>query len=431
MERNCPEIGLIRLGLLLLLLTFAVSANSTTELSPGDAQRLYQTTQGAIYQIRIIEKDSGNKTAIGSGFQISADGLVASNFHVVAQAVSEPEQYLVQALRADGILISAAIITLDVINDLAILKLDQAGESWLSLSDRQMEKGARLYSVGNPHDLGMTVIEGTYNGIVDHSLYKRVLFSGSLNPGMSGGPSIDADGQVVGVNVATAGNQISFLVPVQRLKTLYRSVEGVAVTRANWDALIEHQLLTNQQALVTDLLTAPWPLVPLGNLTVPDEITDYIRCWGDSKTSSETKFRLVQRNCSLDEAIFLDPYFSTGTLRFSYYWLQTDELNQFQFYHQMQRLFYSDAWQYHQQESVTDYECRNRFVEVADKPWKIRWCARRYVRYPKLMDVTFSLASLAYDDQGMLIQFSISGVDESNARDITQRFLDTLQWPSS
>ena len=45
----------------------------------------------------------------------------------------------------------------------------------------------------------------------------NILFSGSLNPGMSGGPTLNEQGSVIGVNVATSGNEISFLVPAQYL----------------------------------------------------------------------------------------------------------------------------------------------------------------------------------------------------------------------
>ena len=55
--------------------------------------------------------------------------------------------------------------------------------------------------MGNPHDLGMTIIEGTYNGLIQTSRFQKILFSGSLNSGMSGGPAMDDKGRVIGVGV--------------------------------------------------------------------------------------------------------------------------------------------------------------------------------------------------------------------------------------
>ena len=77
-----------------MLLAMSASARET-----DDANRLYGSHKDAIYQVRIIEKSSGNKASIGSGFQISADGLVASNYHVVAEAVKKPDGYLIEYLQ--------------------------------------------------------------------------------------------------------------------------------------------------------------------------------------------------------------------------------------------------------------------------------------------------------------------------------------------
>ena len=64
------------------------------------------------------------------------------------------------------------------------------------------------------------MVPGPTNGLVEHSYEDRLLFSGSLNPGMSGGPSLNSQGDVIGVNVATAGSQLSFLVPVKKVKRM-------------------------------------------------------------------------------------------------------------------------------------------------------------------------------------------------------------------
>src|SRR4029077_10835207 len=102
----------------------------------------------------------------------------------------------------------------------------QAGRAVLRLRrDRdgaRPAQGERLYSMGNPLDLGFTVNEGTYNGLVGRSYNERIHFTAALNPGMSGGPTVTAGGLVVGINVATRrdGQLISFLVPARFAATL-------------------------------------------------------------------------------------------------------------------------------------------------------------------------------------------------------------------
>ena len=112
------------------------------------------------------------------------------------------------------------IVHVDVVHDLAILSTEIKATDFLTLATQEPAKGDRVYSIGYPYDLGVTVVPGTYNGLIPHSASPRVHFTGSLNPGMSGGPAFNGDDEVIGVNVATSGNQVSFLVPVHNLHDL-------------------------------------------------------------------------------------------------------------------------------------------------------------------------------------------------------------------
>lgn len=393
------------------------------------ANRLYDAHKDAIYQVRIIEKSSGNKASIGSGFQISADGLVASNYHVVAEAVKKPDGYLIEYLASDGSKGSMRLLAVDVLHDLALLQHERKDTPWLNLRDNELRKGTRIFSLGNPHDLGMTVIEGTYNGLVEHSLYEHVLFSGSLNPGMSGGPTIDRDGRVIGVNVSTAGNQISFLVPVGYLKTLLDNRQSTADTQ-DWNPVLEQQLLAHQDDYINRLLDSDWKQEPLGDVTVPTEIAPYVKCWGDKSDDKETLYQLTNRICNVDESLFLGSYFTTGSFRFQYQWFETEQLNRFRFYSQLESLFYLDMNNNAYKDDVTPFACEDRFVDVQGKPWKVHWCVRRYKRFPALHDVAVAMASLASNRKGMLVNFSVAGVSRENALRLTQRFIGALQWKS-
>lgn len=116
------------------------------------------------------------------------------------------------------------LLAFDAIHDLALVKTGSpgavAGRPPLRFRPRDvpMAQGERIYSLGNPLDVGFAVIEGTYNGLVERSFYPTIFFAGSLNPGVSGGPTLDQQGQVMGINVAarTDGEQVSF--PVTRCR---------------------------------------------------------------------------------------------------------------------------------------------------------------------------------------------------------------------
>ena len=60
--------------------------------------------------------------------------------------------------------------------------------------------GLKQFAMEN--DIGLTIVQGSFSGRLQRSLYDRLHFTGSINPGMSGGPALNAQGAVVGVNVA-------------------------------------------------------------------------------------------------------------------------------------------------------------------------------------------------------------------------------------
>jgi len=97
--------------------------------------------------------------------------------------------------------VTLELLDLDVIHDLAVVKSESNRGKPLEIAEVP-DKGARLFSLGNPLDLGFSIVTGTNNGIMAQDEDGNILFSGSLNQGMSGGPTLDESGKVVGINVA-------------------------------------------------------------------------------------------------------------------------------------------------------------------------------------------------------------------------------------
>src|SRR5690606_26359223 len=146
-------------------------------------------------------------------------------------------------------------------------------------------------------------------------------FSGSLNPGMSGGPALGRDGRVVGINVSTAGNQISFLVPVEHLKALHdRHVAspGAEDFLSSAAAHIGGQLLESQARNMETLLSAGWESMPFGPLVVPGRIHPALKCWGARAHEDGDPFRHYASLCETQDTIFLDDGFHTGTYGYRY-----------------------------------------------------------------------------------------------------------------
>jgi serine protease Do len=171
------------------------------------AERLYAAARPKLLQIRTLLAAAGQQSSIGSGFLVSANGLAITNYHVVSQFALEPATYRLEYMAADGSRGDVALLAIDVPNDLAVVRVDKRDAPFFQFDARALTegvpKGEHLYSMGNPLDLGFTIVEGTYNGLVERSYNERIHFTGAVNPGMSGGPAVAGDGRVVGINVAT------------------------------------------------------------------------------------------------------------------------------------------------------------------------------------------------------------------------------------
>ncbi len=158
----------------------------------------------------------------GSGFFVSAEGLILTNKHVV----SEPDaSYTV--LTTDGKKYDAKVLATDPVNDLAIVKVDIKDAPFLKLADSsKIQIGQRVIAIGN--SLGQyqnTVTTGIISGIGrkivaggndgSEQLSGVIQTDAAINPGNSGGPLLNLSGEVVGINTAIdqQGQLVGFAIP--------------------------------------------------------------------------------------------------------------------------------------------------------------------------------------------------------------------------
>ncbi|MBI1216670.1 MAG: serine protease [Alphaproteobacteria bacterium] len=405
-----------------------------------EAERIYQDYGNAIYQVQVIDKASDKKTVIGSGFQFNAQGMIATNYHVVSEAIRHPEgnrlEYLHDTDTKGGgpeNRGSLKILIADVVHDLAILQMDKPGKSWVELGSSHLPKGTKIFSLGNPHDIGFTIIEGTYNGLTPDSFFDHIHFSGSLNPGMSGGPALGHDGRVVGINVSTAGNQISFLVPVEPLRRLLltyidKGKDYDFIGHAN--AEIESQLLDSQQKNISRILKSKWESKPFGPFMVPGRIFNAFKCWGGSDTEDKKLVKSYSLTCLSQDQLFLNENFDTGAFLYRYDSIVAKKgLHPLRFYsyytgqYSMPVNGYSNAGE----GDVTNFECNDSFVDLAGARWKASFCVRQYKKYPKLYDMHLYMAQVDADRQGMMVSAVAQGVSRANALKLAGRFMTEIK----
>lgn len=172
----------------------------------------------------------------GSGFFVSADGLIVTNKHVVDQKNVE---YTV--FTNDGKKHVAKVIARDPVLDIALIKVEGNNFTYLSLGNSDaLEVGQSVIAIGNAlaefrntvsvgviSGLGRSVVAGDSSGkseLLDHVIQTDA----AINPGNSGGPLLDLYGRVIGVNVAVAsGSQnIGFALPINSIKGVIESVKA-------------------------------------------------------------------------------------------------------------------------------------------------------------------------------------------------------------
>ena len=160
--------------------------------------------------------------AQGSGFFISQDGYVVTNNHVVEHAVD------VQLVTDSGKTLEAKVVGTDPRSDLALLKVKDGGDfPYVKLSDAKPRIGDWVLAIGNPFGLGGTVTAGIVSAQgrdIGSGPYGDFLqIDAPMNPGNSGGPTFNGNGEVVGVNTAiyspSGGNVgIAFAIPASTVK---------------------------------------------------------------------------------------------------------------------------------------------------------------------------------------------------------------------
>jgi len=402
-----------------------------------ETEEVYARFAEAVVKIEVTEKTSGAKALIGSGFFIDDSGVLATNYHVIERLIHKPERYGATWNPEEGEPGSVVVLAVDIVHDLALVRADEAGEVvTLPLAEEEPPRGRRLYAMGYPHDISQTIVEGTFNGLLENSLYEKIHFTGSINPGMSGGPTITEEGAVVGINVATAGEQVGFLVPSAKLATLISSLEARTEDPTPEELVAEtrQQILDHQEAYLGDLFTDADSQFDLGSFSVPTEPKPFFDCWGDaSEVDTDVLYSWKQHECSTDDYLFISGSHSSGVVKFRHRWLESTELGAFRFYSAYASSFGQNyAWFRASEKDVTGYRCTKEFIEHSELKWDAVLCLRAYKNLSGLYDAVFKVASLHDELVGFESSLVLGGVSFETAQQVARRYLERISWqPSS
>jgi len=167
--------------------------------------------------------------AQGSGFIVTADGYILTNNHLVG----ETEKVSVKL--SDGRTVDAKVIGADPDSDVAVIKVEAEGLPFLELADSAgLEVGEWVIAIGNPFGLSHTVTAGIVSakgrsslGVANYEDFIQT--DAAINFGNSGGPLLNLDGKVVGINTAIIGPGgnigIGLAIPINMAKDIYTQLK--------------------------------------------------------------------------------------------------------------------------------------------------------------------------------------------------------------
>jgi S1-C subfamily serine protease len=408
----------------------APAGNTAAAVSAG-GQRIFQDVRSRLLQVRTLLRDQDSQASVGSGFIVDSDGLAITNYHVVSQFALRPTRYRLSYTSADGRAGAVQLLAIDAVHDLALVRLappqDEPRATWPALTFRPtgepLARGERIYSLGNPLDVGFAIVEGNFNGLVERSYLPQLFFAGSLNPGMSGGPALDASGRVIGVNVAARrdGEQVSFLVPAEFARVLLERGRSAAPMQGAAHAEISRQLRSHQSGLVERFIAQPWRSANHARYRVPVPQETFMRCWGSASPARDKHLTFERSDCVMDSAVFVDEALLTGTLTVRHEAYEGSKLGALRF-----ARMYGDSFRnenFFAGRSATPPQCKERFVDSGGLPLRVVACLSALKRIEGLFNLSVLATSVDHSTQGVQGRLDVRGVDFAGAMKLVDHYL--------
>ena len=228
------------IGVTVVLSVAAVAAADAAETPPGGpaqpavepnvntVEAIAKQVRDSIVTIRFSGRGGGDQ-GLGTGFVIAADGLIATNYHVIGEArpvsveLSDGSRHDVTAIHAS-----------DRAADLAIVRIAKQGLAPLSLGvPETLLDGEEVVAVGNPHGLERSVVAGRVSGKREIDGRSMIQLAIPIEPGNSGGPLLDREGKVHGILTmkSLVTPFLGFAVGVDQLQPLIDRPNPISIDR--------------------------------------------------------------------------------------------------------------------------------------------------------------------------------------------------------
>lgn len=410
---------------MILLLAAALAAQAPRALTESTFDRV----KGSLFTVEIHSGNDGAKSSLGSGYLVTDDGRLVTNYHVVGAYVDDPGRYAIRAKNQSGDH-AARLVAFDLVNDLAVLQIEPDGSRPLRVARARPAPGAPVVSFGNPEGLGLSLIEGIANGFAEKGLVDRMLLSMPLNSGMSGGPILNAAGEVVGTNVSVMwlSNSLSFGVPAEKIAPLLAR-PPLSADEPSLRAETARQLAAVEQATVARVLQPGEGEIAVGG-AVSARPSDVLECWDSSETDADAGVTKASYACDLQftpsieevgeiaSVELLVEHFAAKAAAFGFYsWLEQHAGE-----HMETQALDPGNGVFSAPRCVADR------VEAGGLTWKVDTCASAYVSYPGYFDFDLTATTLTRPREAAFVALHGKGLSAPSFAALFRRFLGNVRF---
>src|SRR5437588_6966476 len=215
----------------MMLALLSVPSFTRADTSPGGTktvERIAEMARKSVVAISFAGRD-GKRQGVGTGFVVGADGLIATNLHVLGEArpisveTADGKRHEVKSVHAS-----------DRSLDLALIRIIAGNLPVLELGDSEhLQDGEAVVAIGNPHGLKNSVVSGVVSARRELEGRKMIQIAIPIEAGNSGGPLLDMGGRVQGILTMKSllTPNLGFAVPINRLKPLLQKPNPILMSR--------------------------------------------------------------------------------------------------------------------------------------------------------------------------------------------------------
>lgn len=400
-------------------------------------QKVFAKVLPYVFKVKTSPTADSPQASYGTGFVVDKSGLLITNYHVVSDSIVDPQKNKIFVMMGDEA-VPAQVLAVNIVQDVSLIRIAKTFDKALPFATRKPSQGEPIFSIGQPEDLNMAIVDGTYNDELVYGKYQIIHLSAPINSGMSGGPTVNANGELIGINVSkrVMSSNLSFAVPARFAKELYEGNKNLKEHTGTFWEDMEKQLIALQSALTEDLLASSKEVKTFEGWKIP-QAPKSLKCWSvnDSRSVEDRgEYDLAGLSCDLQHSAYLSSEMQTGSYSIDFKAIDNKQLNAWRFYRKLdlstdRSAFSSGGFWSHREgpKLQTTGDCiSNVLVTSTGVSFKVAYCARAYSYFPQLQDAHVQAMTIGSSKNALRVDLEMQGFTKENILKVVKQYTETV-----